>query len=115
MLLEEIVLRFMIGGVVVSLFAVIGDVLKPESFAGIFGTAPSVALATLALTFATHPPSYVAFEGRSMLVGAVGMLAYCLVVGALFMRAGRHAVLEATVPWILWLIGAFGLWGWLPR
>jgi ATP-dependent DNA ligase len=29
-----------IGGIVVSLFAVTGDVLKPQSFSGLFGAAP---------------------------------------------------------------------------
>ena len=46
----ELIYRFIIGGIVVSLFAIIGDVLKPKSFAGLFGAAPSVALATLSLT-----------------------------------------------------------------
>ena len=40
----QLVLRFVVGGLVVSLFTVIGDVLKPKSFAGLFGAAPSVAL-----------------------------------------------------------------------
>jgi hypothetical protein len=43
------VLRFLIGGTIVSVFALIGDVLKPKGFAGLFGAAPSVALATLGL------------------------------------------------------------------
>ena len=38
----ELIFRFIVGGLVVSLFAVIGDVLKPKSFAGLFGAAPSV-------------------------------------------------------------------------
>jgi hypothetical protein len=46
---EETILRVIIGGTVVSTFALLGDVLKPRSFAGLFGAAPSVALATLAV------------------------------------------------------------------
>jgi len=49
----QLVIRFLVGGVIVSLFAVLGDVLQPKSFAGLFGAAPSVALATLALTMLT--------------------------------------------------------------
>jgi hypothetical protein len=45
----EYVLRFLIGGSIVSLFAVFGDVLRPKSAAGLLGAAPSVALATLGL------------------------------------------------------------------
>ena len=37
-----------------SLFAILGDPLKPKSFAGLFGAAPSVALATLGLTIVTN-------------------------------------------------------------
>jgi hypothetical protein len=42
---SESMVRFVCGGVFVSLFAMIGSVVKPTSFAGIFGAAPSVALA----------------------------------------------------------------------
>ena len=49
--MKEMLLRFAIGGSVVSLFALLGEVLRPKSFAGIFGAAPSrFALATLGLT-----------------------------------------------------------------
>ena len=50
--MNELFLRFAIGGIVVSAFAVLGDSFKPKSFAGLFGAAPSLALATLALTIA---------------------------------------------------------------
>jgi hypothetical protein len=50
--------RAILGGVVVSSFALLGDVLKPKSFAGLFGAAPSVALATLALAAHKHGASY---------------------------------------------------------
>jgi len=72
----QIVFRFVVGGLVVSLFAVIGDVLKPKSFAGLFGAAPSVALATLALTIATDGKTYAALEARSMIVGACAFFVY---------------------------------------
>jgi hypothetical protein len=49
--LLDYLLRFAAGGLIVSAFAVLGDVLRPKSFAGLFGAAPSVALATLSLAF----------------------------------------------------------------
>src|SRR5690348_3957240 len=52
--MTETFIRFMVGGLFVSAFAVLGDVLKPKSFAGLFGASPSVALATLTLTI--HSP-----------------------------------------------------------
>ena len=53
-MLSELAIRFVLGGLFVSAFAVIGDMLHPKSFAGIFGAAPSVALASLGLTFLTQ-------------------------------------------------------------
>ena len=40
----QYLLRFLIGGSVVCLFAALGDALKPKSFAGLFSAAPSLAL-----------------------------------------------------------------------
>ena len=48
--------RFFIGGLIVSFFAVLAEMFRPKSFAGLFGAAPSIALATLGLTIASHGP-----------------------------------------------------------
>ncbi len=69
----EYVLRFLIGGGIVSLFAVFGDVLRPKSAAGLLGAAPSVALATLGLAYWKHGASYVATESLSMMIGAIAL------------------------------------------
>ena len=68
--MTDIVLRFLIGGLVVSLFAILGDMVKPESLGGGFAAAPTIALATLVLTMHKHGGAYVATEARSMLAGA---------------------------------------------
>ena len=68
--MAELVLRFLIGGIVVSAFSLVGDLFKPKSFGGLFGAAPSVALATLALTIHNQGSSYAALEARSMIAGA---------------------------------------------
>jgi uncharacterized protein DUF3147 len=47
--MTEYLVRFIAGGLAVSAFALLVDVLRPKSFAGLFGAAPSVALATLAI------------------------------------------------------------------
>src|SRR5208283_2188450 len=41
----DYVLRFLAGGIAVSAFAALGDALRPKTFAGLFGAAPSIALA----------------------------------------------------------------------
>ena len=68
--MKEILLRAMVGGVVVSAFALLGDWLKPKSFAGLFGAAPSVALATMILTVMKQGKGYASVEARSMLLGS---------------------------------------------
>ncbi|MGC2753462.1 MAG: DUF3147 family protein, partial [Candidatus Acidiferrum sp.] len=66
-----LIFRFVVGGIIVSIFAILGDLLKPRSFAGLFSAAPSVALATLGLTILTDGKRYAALESRSMIAGAV--------------------------------------------
>jgi hypothetical protein len=68
--MQEVVVRAVLGGVVVSSFSLLGDVLKLKSFAGLFGAAPSVALATLALAIHKHGEIYASIEGEFMLLGA---------------------------------------------
>lgn len=46
----DIIVRFLIGGLIVFAFSLVSDLFKPKTFAGLFGAAPSVALATLAPT-----------------------------------------------------------------
>jgi uncharacterized membrane protein (GlpM family) len=114
-MIGELAVRFLLGGLVVCVFAAIGDALKPKSLAGIFGAAPSVALVTLALVFAKEDGAYAALEGRSMVAGAVALLAYSLVVSrVLLRRTGQspiNALVMGSLAWIVWLVVAFSLWG----
>ena len=109
-MLKELVLRFLIGGVTVSGFAVIGDVLKPKSFAGLFGAAPSVALAALALAVATKGSAYAAVESRSMMAGAVAFLLYTASACWLLMRRDLSALLTAAALIPLWFAAALAIW-----
>jgi len=104
----ELLIRFLIGGIAVSAFAICGDVLRPKSFAGLFGAAPSVALASLVLTFLKHGRAYVALEGRSMVFGAIGFLLYAYASGQFLKRSHSTAlaVTVATMP--IWFGISFG-------
>jgi hypothetical protein len=116
-MLKEILLRMVIGGTFVSAFAVIGDIFKPKSFAGLFGAAPSIALATLALTVGSSGKLYAAIEARSMIAGAVGFLAYACSVrwGMLHYKLSALTVTFSLLivwgavtlfVWFLWLRSA---------
>lgn len=106
----EWVLRFLIGGLAVSLFSVLGDVLRPKSFAGLFGAAPSVALATLALTFSKNGAGTVVLEARSMMLGAIAFTTYSILVCQLLIRPKFSATLSSTMALLCWLVVAAGLY-----
>jgi hypothetical protein len=108
--MTEMLWRFLIGGAVVSSFSVLGDLFKPKSFAGLFGAAPSIALATLGLTIARDGRSYAATEGRSMVAGAVAFFVYASCVSSLSMRYKLKALVVTSSSIILWFGTAFWLW-----
>jgi hypothetical protein len=108
--MSEYVVRFLIGGAVVSVFAMLGDMLRPKSFAGLFGAAPSVALATLGIAIYQHGESYAAAQTLSMMAGAVALAVYSVVVCQLLIRARMRALLATLLSIVVWLITAFGLW-----
>jgi hypothetical protein len=108
--MRELLLRFVVGGALVSVFALLGDLFRPKSFAGLFAAVLSVALATLILAATTRGPTYVAVEARSMVVGCVALLAYStFVVRLLAARIGRPRVV-ATVGLIVWVAVAATGW-----
>jgi hypothetical protein len=99
----ELVWRFLLGGVLVSLFALIGDVVQPKRFAGIFGGAPSVALATLALTTAKSGAPIASLEARSMILSSLGFVLY-VYVAQLALAGGKRSPLLVS-------LGALSVWG----
>jgi len=112
--MKEIILRFFLGGVVVSAFAVMGDLFKPKSFAGLFGAAPSVALATLGLTVVTEGASLAALEARSMMAAAIAFFVYASGVSWVMMHYKAHALWVTICLIPVWLSTALGLWSiWL--
>jgi hypothetical protein len=102
-------LRFLAGAIAVSAFATLGDMLRPKSFAGLFGAAPSIALATLLISLVRKGAPFVAVEGRSMIVGAFALAAYSWVVCVLlkkFLLSSRAATMAALVVWFAAAFGA---------
>lgn len=106
----DYILRFLIGGIVISIFAVIGDIFRPRTFSGLFGAAPTVALATLGLTFVREGAAHVSIEGRSMMLGAAGMFVYALLTRFLLLKTKRSSLPSAIAAYVAWFAVAFGLW-----
>ncbi len=109
-MIGELVIRFILGGVIVSIFAIIGEVFQPKTFAGIFGAAPSVALASPGLTFLTKSMQHASLDGRSMVCGAIGLACYSLLVARLLLRFKWNTIVATVSSWVVWLAVAFGLW-----
>lgn len=107
--MSEYVIRFLVGGVVVSAFAMLGDVLRPKSFAGLFGAAPSVALATLAIAVYRHGADYAVLQSHAMTAGAIALAVYSGVVCQLLIRARLRAATAMLLSFVVWLVVAFGL------
>jgi hypothetical protein len=104
----ELALRFAVGGIIVSLFAVAGEMFEPKTFAGIFGAAPSVAIVTLTLAYLKEDKTYVAVESGSMVIGCVALLVYSAAAVATTKRL--PVWLGAVLAWGVW--GAIAFAGW---
>lgn len=108
--LKEILFRFLVGGLVVTTFSTLADILKPKSFAGLFGAAPSVALATLGLTIVSNGTTYAALEARSMIGGAVALLVYTYLVAWVMSKYKPPTILVTAGLISTWLATALGAW-----
>jgi hypothetical protein len=102
----QLLLRFVVGGALVSLFAVLGDIVKPKGFAGLFAGAPSVALATLSLTILADGSAYAAIEAKYMIAGALAFGIYAAL--CVYLMAIRHlrAAPAAISGLLAWGVGA---------
>src|ERR1700704_1636634 len=102
-------LRFLAGRIAVSAFAVLGDTLRPKSFAGLFGAAPSIALATLLITLWQKGALFGAVEGRSMIVGAIALAAYSWTVCVLLKKLLMSSWAATMAALVVWFVVAFGI------
>jgi len=107
---RDLIVRFLIGGAAVTAFALLGDLFKPKSFAGLFGAAPSIALASLALAFAKHGGAYAATESKSMIGGAVAFFLYSQLVSWLLVRYKMPSIAISTAALLLWFAVSFAIW-----
>src|SRR5436305_148910 len=107
-MLRELLVRFALGGAIVSAFSVAGELFKPKTFAGLFGAAPSVAIASLALAFQAHGALYAVGEARGACLGSIALGVFALVVTAGGRRLSAPTVLVLASA--AWLATAVVLW-----
>jgi hypothetical protein len=99
-----LVVRALVGGTMVVVFALVGEVLRPKRLAGIFGAAPSVALANLVLGAAVEGVPKAIIESRGMIAGGVAMVVACCV--GVFSVRRFHALRGAVVMSAAWIVVA---------
>lgn len=101
-------LRGLAGGALVVVFALIGEVVTPKAFAGLFAAAPSVAVASLVITITTEGSKRAHSDTVGMVVGAVGMTACCVVATVAIPKL--RAVGGSAAAWGAWGAVALGLY-----
>lgn len=84
----EVAAKTLLGGAVVVAFALLAETLSPKRFAGVFAAAPSVALASLAMTGAFDGSSSARRACLGMVAGALGFVVYALVAPRAMRRLG---------------------------
>ncbi len=108
MSLPFIALKALAGGLAVVAFSLIGQAGHPKRFAGVFAAAPSVALASLAMSVVVKGPPATVPYAQGVLIGSAGMLAYCL--ASLYLINRLHALVGSIVAWVAWFAVAGGLY-----
>lgn len=89
------------GGLLVLLFAVLSEALKPKRFAGILSAAPSVAIAGLAIGSSAEGPLKQAAASHTMIAGAAALTVYAMIAVPALRRLG--AAKGAAVACAAWL------------
>ena len=103
-----VVAKSLLGGVLVLVFAVVSETLKPKRFAGILAAAPSVAIAGLAVGSAAKGPADQAHAAQTMIAGAVALVVYAAVAVVALRRLGAGK--GTAVSGLAWLIVAAALY-----
>ncbi|TXK33943.1 DUF3147 family protein [Nonomuraea sp. C10] len=92
--------RGLLGGLLVMVFAVIGEMMTPKRFAGIFAAAPAVAIAGMTVTVLHEGHGPLAESALGMIAGSVALVAYCVAAVPLVGRLGAFAgSLAALAVW----------------
>lgn len=111
--LTTLALKGLAGGVLVLVFAVIGEVVRPRSRAGIMSGAPAVASAGLAMTVLTAGVATAWDQSLAIICGAAGLVVWCLVAVDTVKRFGGLKGSLLATP--VWFAVSFSLWGLLLR
>lgn len=82
-----VLVKALAGGSLVVAFSLLSEALQPKRFAGLFGAAPAVAIAGLAVTLVSNGVLDARRDTLGMLAGSAGMVAYAAATVLLLKRA----------------------------
>jgi uncharacterized membrane protein (GlpM family) len=102
-------LKGCVGGLFVVAFALLSECLRPKTFAGLFGAAPSIALAALAVTVTTKGSDAASAQLLGMIGGALALVVYCACASIAVDR--WRALRGSLVAFTVWF-GVAGLYAW---
>lgn len=98
----EVAAKTLLGGCLVVVFALLAQTLSPKRFAGVFAAAPSVALASLAMTCAFDGSADARRACSGMAAGALGFVAYAMVAPAAMRRLGTlRGSVTSLAGWVV--------------
>ncbi|MCW2907825.1 MAG: hypothetical protein JWL68_2614 [Actinomycetia bacterium] len=97
-----ICVKALVGGLFVTGFAVLGEMLQPKRFAGIFGASPAVALANLLVIALAKSEGMARDAATGMIAGAVGLAVACAAGVPAVRRWG--AVRGSGALWGVWIL-----------
>lgn len=92
------------GGLFVALFAVLGEMMEPKRFAGIFGASPAVALANLLVIALVMGDAAARSAATGMIAGAVALAVACAATVPAVRRWG--AIRGSALLWGVWILVA---------
>lgn len=104
----ELALKAVAGGAFVVLFATASEAVSPKLLAGVFATAPAVAVAGLLLTIVFKTPHAARESSVGMIGGAVAITTYSAFVTQA-LRRGR-ALRSSILALPVWFVTAFALY-----
>jgi len=99
-----VVIKAAAGGSLVVAFAVLGEMLRPKRFAGLFAAAPAIAIAGLTVTLAGKGWRDAGDASLGMLAGSVGMLFYA--ASTVRTIRSRHPFMGPALSLVAWVLPA---------
>lgn len=74
----QLAIKAFASGVLVVVFSLIAEVLKPKSFCGLFGAAPSIAIVSLIILEISKGGHAAREQSFAMMFGAIALAVYCV-------------------------------------